>query len=245
MYLSERKLAQFDLGKRRQLGNLTKLEGELALPGIGGLKIGPRARADNDKPAPTLDEVIKAIDSSDRASRLFTDEGLSPGEWIRFRSLLSYMITKDLVLFLDSPEHSAATSSGRIRRFLLHGSIQGLDPSGKAYRSDRRVQEDGWPLLGSHFRHLMHVLNHLNESTNKEELNGTGERLLQWYRLRSTIRNLDRELDHEYSAAWMSGYARVTALVQASTGQPVPEVVIATPLFVEYAAPPSTAIALR
>ena len=41
VYLSQRKLAQFDLGKGRRFVDRAKVEGQLTVPGLGGLKIGP------------------------------------------------------------------------------------------------------------------------------------------------------------------------------------------------------------
>lgn len=55
------------------------------------------------------------------------------------------------------------------------------------------------------------------------------------YAIPDVIALLDDLLETRSTAAWMAGYARVTAVVRLS---PKATVVIATPLYVEHVSPP-------
>jgi hypothetical protein len=126
VYLSERKLALFELD-RRQRRRRPSVEGNIGILGIGGLKVGPpppETGATNQ--LPDVDAIVAALGNSGREPRPFTDRDLRTGQWVRFAAPLTYMQEGGTVVFVDSPEATAVYPSGGSLRLVLHGSTGGL-----------------------------------------------------------------------------------------------------------------------
>ena len=101
VYLSDRKLSEFRQERRR--GFRVR---EIGVPGVG--QVGIEQPAD-----PHLDDVIAHLGG---IARWYQEDGLAPGEWVHFETMMSYLVLEgasSVLLFADEP--------GR-RRLVLHGS---------------------------------------------------------------------------------------------------------------------------
>lgn len=286
VYVSERKLRQFDLPARRRRWRMTGVEGEVGLAGVG--KVKATSRIDAAEPGPDLDSVIAALDKSERAARRFTDPGVMAGQWIAFRAPLNHCVVDrkefgPVVLFLDVPRASAQYPSAGSPRLLLHGSpehltsvraakmsltlprakelrpeesLLGLGPAlsqasdagcfydaagvpwpSWARRSPRRALEDTFRALSIEQAKIEEDVKHALTQDYSDDGSLPGHRLLGtvW----SVIGMLDGQFS-EASAAWMSGYARVTiAGPPLSLAAKFERIVVATPLYVQYDEPPA------
>lgn len=131
IYLSERKLRQFVLGRPRRWRNRAQVEAEIKFPGIGGVKVGPAVPDRDAKVIPDLEKVISALESSDRAARWFADDDLQPGQWVHFEAPLTYSLLSDgmryrAVVFIDRDEPTTGYPTGGTTRLLMHGSAEHL-----------------------------------------------------------------------------------------------------------------------
>lgn len=118
IYLSERKLQQFTLDRRRHWWHRVGLEGEVKLPALGGVRIS-RSADDSTRKA-DLDQVIAALERSDRAARWYTEDGLQPGQWVHFEARLNYRVMDEdnflsTVIFIDHPRGNDVDARVRLR----------------------------------------------------------------------------------------------------------------------------------
>lgn len=212
VYLSERKLRQFQVPKKRRFSVR-----EIGIPGIG--QVGIDQQADSH-----LDAVIAHLEGTAR----WYEEDVQVGQWVHFEARLGYHVlggeNHPTVLLLAEPADRTGS-----RRLVLHGSPEHL-LGGQA--TPPATDWDDGVLHGSFASFLRPLIRHLmiTEDKNPVEDDGKSGALLR-QGLRMLNRFLDRALDPD-TAAWMAGYARVT---MNTAGLPV---VIASPLYVEYVSPP-------
>ncbi|WP_019066161.1 SAVMC3_10250 family protein [Streptomyces hokutonensis] len=238
VYLSERKLSQLLPGKRRRWALRIPVEAEFKFPGLGGVKLGPLRRASGDRAVPDLEAIISKLEASDRAALWYADDDVQPGQWVYFEVPLCYSLVEPGlrfrpfrpvgVLFVDYEPSSESASQGNRVRLLMHGSHWHL--------RDRRSAESGGRRPPDHlnlstysgldrFVESLRRLNHVRQQDTAER--GSLHRVM------ALIFAMEQELEPELTAAWMAGYARVTAVL------PEYSVVLATPLYVERVSPPS------
>jgi hypothetical protein len=256
VYLSERKLRQFMIGKPRRWGNRPPIEGEVKFPGVGGVKIGPAAPTRGDEVVPDLARVISALETSDRAAGWFADDAVQPGQWVYFEAPLCYIPLSDgalpgAVVFLDHGEPTASYPTGGAIRLLLHGSAEhlfGAADTSPAGDDDERSDGSRNPSRYTDLRMFARLLYRLNREAPSSDAESDLDRMRAphstRYRLEMqvpwVVELLDRLLEPRLTAAWMAGHARVTAVLPLPSGHdPDPVAVIATPLYVEYVSPPS------
>lgn len=229
IYLSRGKLRQFAAGRPRHWRSRAQVEGEIKIPGVGGFKVRSADCDAHDSSSTSsrgadLDKVIAALESTDRAARWFTED-VQPGQWVQFEAPMSYTTTSDAVIFLDLNQPTDAYPTGGTIRLMLYGSREHLTAS-YADTATTHLGPSGWPI-----RNLLAELDrefkavgpdrhaHLNLST----------------RTMNVIDALDVELELMHTAAWIAGYARVTAALSGPSGRRI----LATPLYVEYISEPS------
>jgi hypothetical protein len=217
IYVSQAKLRQLvpDLPKRTSLRDV---DAEVNTP-VGGFKVGKATR----EAEPALAAAVARLEASDRAPRWFGEPELRPGQWVHFEAPMSYGEVRDVVIFLDADQPDDSYPSGGERRLLLHGSRAHL--VGPAVPLDVPVGGSLWP----RFVRAMNLV----DRDDGVELPPSGR-----YFLTRIVRFLDRMTDRlqpGYTAGWVAGYARVTAVIPADTGT----VLAATPLYVEHVAAPS------
>ncbi|WP_158894822.1 SAVMC3_10250 family protein [Amycolatopsis anabasis] len=246
VYLSDRKLRQFLGDRRRRWWQRTGVEGELKIPFLGQLKL---TRAAEDAERPELDEVIAQIEESTRAARWYADETVRPGQWVQFEAPLNYSAMgrkyfHSAVLFLDSGQQDV--------RLLLHGSPEHL-----LIGRDRRVAVDSEldkfaeGLNSPSYEYFWYYVAggrygltfHTDPRDAIRAVWAEGPQGFSKGDIQSALRLTVDLLDERFSpvtAAWMAGYARVTAstTLLRQPGTDPARLVVATPLYVEYVHPP-------
>ncbi|HKS45801.1 MAG TPA: SAVMC3_10250 family protein [Amycolatopsis sp.] len=241
LYLSQRKLRQFDLGHARWRGVRARVTGEIKVPGFGGVTVGN----DGDGPkaaVPDLDKVIAALEGSDRASHWFTED-VGPGQWVQFEAPMSYAVTdRGGVIFLDLDQRTPSYPTGGDVRLMLHGSsrhIVGSEPPAQEV-TDRQI-DAAMGFSAGNPRHLLTKL--LMDLASADEPLGQSASIAikrVEHKLPGSyahlIQVLNRKLDLSHTAAWMAGYARITAVPPPVNGS---RIVVATPLYVEYVSAPA------
>jgi hypothetical protein len=144
--------------------------------------------------------------------------------WSHIRSLV----------FVDVDEASPEYPTGGTLRLLLQGSAHHLlgAMQGPAEAAEMRLNGSRWAEFAEVLR------GSLVDGTDGDVNTPLRDRLVQNYaeRMLHDVRDLTKSLQPGYTAAWMGGYARVTARM------PNPErtVLAASPLYVEHIAPPDT-----
>jgi hypothetical protein len=169
----------------------------------------------------------RRIERSDRAPRWWAEAGLTPGQWVHFEHRLNYGV-------LDFP--------GSATVFFWSAGAAAFW-GGTAAEASRDIGDPAWLLLHGSPEHVVgHRPPRFSQRDNRCAMPAhgqlpTGDQLL--FRVADVLRGLSQVLPTT-SAAWMSGYARVTATVRLPPGKRIPDrIVIATPLYVEYVdAPP-------
>ena len=243
VYLSEAKLKQFVAGRPRRLHGRAQVEGELTVPGIGGLRASSAAPDQNAGAVAELKKVISALEKSDRAARWFADSRVQPGQWVHFDLPLCYTTIADrgarAVVFLGSDEPADGSSTVAATRLLLHGSAEHLLDGQDGDAANR----DGWrsPVRYTQVRQFIHLLYRLNRHSTSsdsepdaDELDLRSGRFLEGD-VHEVFELLEDALAPRLTAAWMAGYARVTAVLREEGFVTV----LATPLYVEYAPQPA------
>lgn len=154
VYLSKRKLRQFDLGWWRDLR--ARVKATIKPPGIE-LTVETDVRRSD---LAALDAVIAALERSDRAPVWFTED-VQPGQWVRFEAPMSYTTIGTAIVFLDVDEQSPAYPSGGQVRLMLHGSavhLAGSDPPRTSVdelsenaQAHSSIPAEAWASLFNHF----------------------------------------------------------------------------------------------
>lgn len=245
VYLSNRKLRQFDLGRKLRLR--ARLKAVIKAPlGLGELAV--EAEKPQGSP-PGLDAVLAALENSDRAPIWFT-EALQPGQWVHFEAPMSFTTIRRAVVFLDVERQSAAYPSGGEVRLLLHGSAEHLVGSDSPpHTSVEELSEQAATRSDIHADEFASLFNHFIRLIEYRALQGIEvdddpawpfSRHIPGSGLDYALPTLSHNLHLPYTAAWMAGYARVTAVVRRSH---LPHsVVFATPLYVEHVSPPDPGV---
>ncbi|NGO40954.1 SAVMC3_10250 family protein [Streptomyces ureilyticus] len=239
IYLSDGKLRQFLMSPRR-VPRASALR--LTTP-LGGVDLDAATADDARSRLRHLQEVDNHLAT---LARWFAEPDLRPGQWVQFEAPLRCVTLRGeyrhLALFADpgpgeDPDHERAANC----RLLMHGSVRhlvgympvpvdgppleeidggGADSAGTAFMTNAgRVvralaEQDGQTAIAS------------PEGTSTDG-NGLG---------RSGVRKLLHAIDSRTpagTAAWMRGYARVTALLPAEGTNA--RCLVASPLTVEYA----------
>lgn len=202
IYLSGRKLRQFDLPKARwnPFRRVREVSAKVPLD-LGEVKLSLSDNAGN--PAPDLDAVIDQIERSDRASKWYADDQVEPGDWVQFDAPLNYMrvgesdfgpadnLSQSEALVFLEPRQEGESENYNTPRLLLHGSMGHLVGGNRESMLDAGLS----PSFGPEFFSM------LGRCVPGDQLpDGLAETLVQ-------------QLDRRYglsTAAWMTGYARVT-----------------------------------
>ncbi|WP_432445409.1 SAVMC3_10250 family protein [Streptomyces malaysiensis] len=242
VYLSDRKLRQFlpDSGKRVPRGMW-----QVNTP-LGGFGVQPDPPDADEVRSDRLRQVVKHVSTS---ARWFSEPNLSSGSWIQFEAPMNYRTLRGaapgMALFVDPPHPVGGYGTGGAVRLLLHGSAQHLgsgqvpvEANSPAVSETRLIGEASDGSLLTHLvktsagRVINALSNHPDASSDDPPAlispltlaEGTQQLLIA----------LDRQLLPE-TAAWMRGFARVTAALNApDTGGERIRYVIGTPLYVEY-----------
>ncbi|WP_409179370.1 SAVMC3_10250 family protein [Amycolatopsis sp. VS8301801F10] len=230
VYLSERKLRQFDLQRRRWPGR-GRVEGEVKIPGVGGLKVGP---GPGEPPAADLDAVLAALDSSDRAAKWFADDGARPGDWVQFEAPMSYTCAWFAAVFVDLDQATDSYPTGGAIRLLLHGSEQHL-AGAQSGRGNYDAAAGYLPEpTGSDLLRVVTLLKRLPDDTGQSLFTEAGDDPLS-EKFGRVVDALSERLAVRHTGAWMGGYARVTGVLGHTAER---RIVTATPLYVEYLSEP-------
>lgn len=209
IYLSERKLRQFDLPKARwnPLRRVREVSAKVPLD-LGEVKL---ALADASGSAvPNLDVVIDQIERSARSSKWYVDDRVMPGSWVQFDTPLNYarvgesdflnpdsVLQSDALVFLE-PRHEPTDGNDIKTRLLLHGSASHLVGGNRTRPSNAGLS----PSFGPEFFAM------LGRCVPGDRLPGDLAETL--------IQQLDRSHGPS-TAAWMAGYARVTLRTRIDT----------------------------
>lgn len=225
IYVSQAKLRQLVPDLPGGAGRLRDVEGEVKTP-LGGFKVGKAA----GEGGPGLARVVAALEASPRAPRWFADPEVRPGNWVHFEAPLSYAVTGSVTFFLDNTTPSAVYPTGGRLRLLLHGSEEHLVGVPPMVGFDR-----SYGPLGSRWNYAMERLNVREQVTEEAALDVDHHDVVDPPgRLLAMVSRVSEAMQTEFTAAWMGGYARVTALYPRGQGV----LLAATPLYVEYIDPP-------
>jgi hypothetical protein len=251
VYLSETKLLTFIVDKPGRWRNASQVEGEVKAFGLGAkLNLTPGSRRGL---TPDLDRVVSALEGSDRAPKWFADDNVQPGDWVHYEAPLGYVSIGDMVVFLDSDQPTPAYPTDCRLRLLLHGSLGHL----VGVRPGRLVDKDH-ESVRFHRSSFFLALECFRASLEAGKEDGSYD-VYDWVTARLwpkqisdefnvVIAALDARLHSRYTAAWMAGYARVTALLphrpwsrdgRQRPKEPIGKIVVASPLYVEYVSQPS------
>ncbi len=249
VYLSDRKLEQF-LPLLRSFWPRPKVNFK-----AHGLEIAVEPKSDTKKSE--LKHLAKVIAHIDETARWFLEPGLEPGQWVHFEAPLNHLMVNredsDLVFFVDRNTATTDYPSGGTTRLVLHcsgihlrtrsrpvripappgedvGCVVPVDLSEGGSDGDYVFNVNSIELLLIHLRasqpfdqykhnDLLYTRHHLNKATSE------------------LLRVIDARLYPE-TAAWMAGYARVTADLTAPHDDAAAHYLVATPLYIEYATPP-------
>lgn len=230
IYVSQAKLRQLMPDLPGRSGRLRDMEGEVKTP-LGGFKVGKAVR----ETGPGLARVVAALEASPRAPKWFADPEVRPGNWVHFEAPLSYAVTGSVTFFLDSAASSAAYPTGGRLRLLLHGSQEHLVGAPPMAGFDR-----SYGPLGSQWNYAIEQLNAhepvVEETAFDVDRHDAAE---PRGRLMALVGRVSTAMQTEFTAAWMGGYARVTARYPRGQGA----LLAATPLYVEYIDPPENPVA--
>lgn len=240
IYVSEAKLEQLVPALPGRPGRLRDVDAEVKTP-LGGVKIGRAAQP----PEPSLAAAVAALESSSRAPKWFADPAVRPGQWVHFEAPLSYGVTSggEMVFFVDPNRPGSDYPTGRNLRLLLHGTASHLLGYPKV---SVRWPNSNWSVENLHgfLRELRERGRQLDDNTAFDTGPSTG-RTRSNLGERSAVMELSGLLRTENTAAWMAGYARVTAVFPDTQTEKELAVTVltATPLYVEYVDPPGDALA--
>jgi hypothetical protein len=237
VYLSQRKLEQFQLDRRG--GALVKRIREVGVKaplGMGEVQVGLADEVANRYAQ--LVRVLKELDRSERAPRWYEEDGLNPGDWVQFEAPLNFFFLpsrrsrqlQPVLMFLQPPP--TQTQHGAVRLVLHGASVHLLGGRDREPQSAWLSPSFAWEF----FREMEEFLADkvaIAQSSNEPEL---------------FMARAISELDYEFgvaTASWMAGYAKVT--MQTSTWErpyrdddsEPSQLVVASPLYVEYVSEPS------
>jgi hypothetical protein len=239
IYLSDRKLAQF-LPSLRQLQRWPRIA--VKTPVVDAFW-EPTAD-DRKQQQRQLERVIAQIELS---ARWFADPAAGPGQWIQFEAPLNCLVperNRGLLFLLDRPAPTPGYPTAGALRLLLHGSAAHLVPTVRpapVATPTTEVEVDYAPDMSGPAPFtvdtvgvLLSLLGEQSSPTTDQHQAPDGRVLRH---LPDAVAALIAAMDarvYPETAAWMTGYARVTVTLADPT-----RCVIATPLYIEYTTPPS------
>jgi len=225
IYISRRKLDLFRPDRPQRSRWLRRINQVSAKAPFGELQVG--LDGDSSEGGPSLHEVIKHIERSERPPRWYLDGGLCAGDWVHFEARLNFSILRggisdrSVLLFWEPRKPRSITWPDRL---LLHCSPEHLlINSGEVSSGDVEVPSSA--PIG-----LVEFLANLHDQHFSQGL---------WY----LLRDLDNLIPMEM-ASWMAGFARVTTDIKVKWNpfhgdEIASRVVVASPLYVEHISAPS------
>ncbi|HEV8562267.1 MAG TPA: SAVMC3_10250 family protein [Actinophytocola sp.] len=243
VYLSDSKLEQF-LPELRSFWPRPKVNLKLPI-----LEIGMEPAGDAEKKR--LKHLARVIAEIERSARWFTEPDIATGQWVHFEAPLNYLTVntshQDVAFFVDRGTASKDYPTGGTVRLLLHCSGTHLIMGQAPVKVSRPVGElvkvhsdipasfpssGGW-LTVDNVEHLLQKLRYYPQPADTRR----AEPLERTPRLPVAISRLLLAIDGRVfpeTAAWMAGYARISANLTDGDNR----YVVASPLYVEYATPP-------
>jgi hypothetical protein len=238
IYLSNSKMQQFLPDRPPRWRRIGRLRAEIKAP-VGSISVEPELP--DNKAWTKADDLNKVTDYIEQNFQWFTSEEVRAGEWIYFEDWLNYRVFRPhrrapIVLFYNLNYHETGHT-----RLLLHGSAEHLRGSAPAEGQLRLERlESPSPSDGPWFRDMLPILPKLIDKLATRPVERTGiARGLEWD-IKDVVQALD-ESNISETAAWLTGYARVTARIVPSSGDISPggSFVVASPLYVEAQPPPA------
>jgi len=237
IYLSNRKMQQFLPDPPSRWRRTGRLRAAVNTP-FGSVSVEPELPG--NKAWTKADDLNNVTDYIEQNFQWFTSESVRAGEWIYFEDWLNYRVFRphhraSIVLFYNLNDDEIGQT-----RLLLHGSpehLRGSAPAEGQLRLDRL--ESSSPSDGPWFRDMLPILPKLVDKLAAGPGDRTGiARGLEWD-IKDVMQALDESNTSE-TAAWLTGYARVTARIAPSSGEISSErsFVVASPLYVEALPPP-------
>lgn len=246
VYLSESKLTQFLSAPRGGW----RVKGSVTTP-VGSLDVDPVREPDTER-ARRLERVIEHVA---RSARWFAEDGLRPGQWVQFDAPLNYSVLDEryfhrMLVFLDSGRPAPGYPTGGSVRLLLHGSARHLAGTPSSVQVAGSVEDttgDGGQSSGGYV-HLARNVELLIGAMTSAETTTDGLGGLEDTPFGPTLQAATRRLVgaletrmYPETAAWMTGYARVTVALQDGETR----YVVASPLNVEHTDPPERPCGIR
>jgi hypothetical protein len=241
VYLSDSKLEQF-LPELRSFWPRPKVNIKSPI-----LEIGMEPTDDAEKKR--LKHLARVLAEIERSARWFTEPDITTGQWVHFEAPVNYLTVnidhQDVVFFADRGTASKDYPTGGAVRLLLHCSAKHLitgrapvrvsRPAGElveVYDIHESASRGGWFTIDT-VEHLLQKLRYYPQPADTRR----AELLERTPRLPGAISRLLRAIDGRVfpeTAAWMAGYARISANLTDGDKR----YVVASPLYVEYATPP-------
>ncbi|TYB47929.1 SAVMC3_10250 family protein [Actinomadura chibensis] len=241
VYLSDQKLMGPLLDAARSRRRFGLLKGEIKAPFVT-LNVESAQPAAGDA-ATQLDRLRKIVGQIDGKSLPYQDAKARPGDWIYLKTPMNHCILGGPyfnlpVLFADHKDRLPDPST----RVLLHGSSRHLRTRPRTIDVSPDVERLSAAPSGGEFVYeladnVAEVLRAMRASPDPLVAPAeTGSPLASG--LTRIIKALDRRFDAG-TATWLEGFARVTAAVPAGgrLGE-AKRLILATPLYVEYAPAP-------
>ncbi|VVJ21325.1 Uncharacterised protein [Amycolatopsis camponoti] len=231
VYVSDAKLRQVLPGLPKASA-FRGLEGSLELKGpvSTGAKFEKKASKETDQ---SLRKAVDVLEKSSRAPSWFADPDVRPGTWTHFEAPMAYRVLSlhpgEALVFVDVDAATPEYPTGGRLRLLLHGSAHHLlETRSGSERESERLRGSRW----HEFAEMMRLFLTDDAAAKDPDAAKTIQDYSEFYasRIWEDVRNLTRTLQPGYTAAWMAGYARVTARIPTADGV----VLAASPLYVEH-----------
>lgn len=244
VYLSDRKLEQF-LPALRSFWPKPVVNVKTQL-----VEISVNAALDVEKSK--LKHLAQVIAHIEKSARWFLDPQATAGQWVNFEAPLNYLMVnrgdRDLVFFVDRNVATADYPTGGSARLLLHCSSTHLRIGNRLTRVPAPPGESVVMGGGSgpdvfvedSIKLLLKTLRSQGPPSNE---NQPLPAVMLASHLPSATTRLLRAIDarlYPETAAWMAGYARITAsfAVPSSFEESV-RYILASPLYIEHTIPPT------
>ncbi|WP_405653695.1 SAVMC3_10250 family protein [Streptomyces sp. RK9] len=244
VYLSDRKLRQFMPERPRRL---VRGGWQVTTP-VGGVGLDPEVPDVERERGERLRRIVRHVSAT---AGWFAEPGLRAGSWVQFEAPLNFRALRGaapgMVLFVDPPRGVEGYETGGAVRLLLHGSVEHLAGGGEPVVAEPPVLSEEvhhrspghWDCSGGDWVELVTTqaslllgsLTSQPDATSEEQAQEPVSPVTLLEGTRQLLAALDRQLPVE-TAAWMRGYARVTAVLRGIGVH----YVVATPLYVEYVA---------
>lgn len=245
VYLSDRKLEQF-LPTLRSFWPRPKINVKAELVEIS---LDPALDAEKNR----LKQLARVIAHIEKSARWFLDPPATAGQWVHFEAPLNYLVVNrdngDQVFFVDRSFATTDYPTGGTTRLILHCSGAHLRTENRPLRlaappGDNVTIDDGsgaGVFTADNIELLLRTLSTQRQPSDQDHRPPPAA----WVEHLPTattklLHAIDARLYPE-TAAWMAGYARITAsfAVPTSPLEGTARYIIASPLYIEYAKPPT------